>query len=325
MNAINRIKSLFYPEQYQGWGRKRKYFEGWYFKVLNHERSRAFAFIPGIAMDLKGRKHAFIQVLDGIHKKSQYNTYDASLFVPSPGRFELTIGPNRFSSTGLDLDLPGIKGSLRFSDMVPWPGKWYSPGIMGPYTFAPFMECNHGIVSMHHSVEGSLEIDAEMADFSGGRGYTEKDWGHSFPSAYVWIQSNHFESENISFKASVARIPWLTGSFTGFITGLWYDRRLYSFTTYNRSSLKRLIMNPSYAEIEFDNPSWNLVVKAYADRPTPLASPVRGFMEGRIDESMTSEVDLQLRDKKNGRLIFSGKGKNASIEISGPTETLIPR
>ncbi len=76
MNTVNRIKSLFYPEQYQGWGRKRKYFEGWYFKVLNRERSRAFAFIPGIAMDLNGRKHLFIQVLDGIHKKSQYHSYD---------------------------------------------------------------------------------------------------------------------------------------------------------------------------------------------------------------------------------------------------------
>jgi hypothetical protein len=40
---------------------------------------------------------------------------------------------------------------------------------------------------------------------------------------------------------------------------------------------------------------------------------------------MTSEVELQLKDKKNGRVIFGGRGKNACIEISGPTETLIPR
>ncbi|MCK7537696.1 MAG: tocopherol cyclase family protein [Marinilabiliales bacterium] len=39
---------------------------------------------------------------------------------------------------------------------------------------------------------------AKMADFSGGRGYIEKDWGHSFPSAYVWMQSNHFQLARIS-------------------------------------------------------------------------------------------------------------------------------
>jgi hypothetical protein len=275
-------------------------------------------------MDMNGEKHAFIQVLDGIEKKSQYHTFNASLFVPSPVKFELAIGLNRFSSTNMVLDLPKIKGALRFSDIVPWPGKWYSPGIMGPYTFAPFMECNHGIVSMDHALEGSIEINDEMIDFTGGRGYIEKDWGHSFPSAYIWIQSNHFETYKTSFKLSVARIPWLTGSFTGFITGLWFDNRLYSFTTYNRASIKRLIVNESDTEIEFANPLHRLVLKARRDTSTPLASPVTGYMGGRIEESMTSEIYLQLTDIKNESIIFSGKGRSACIEISGPTETLIP-
>lgn len=325
MNTFNRIRSLFHPEQYQGWGKKRKYFEGWYFKVLNREGTKAFAFIPGIAMDIKGEKHAFIQVLDGIKKSSSYHTFDASLFVPAPGKFELAIGLNRFSATALTLDLPEIKGTLSFSDIVPWPDKWYSPGIMGPYTFAPFMECNHGIVSMDHAVDGSLEVNGETADFSGGRGYIEKDWGHSFPSAYIWIQSNHFETAKTSFKASVARIPWLTGSFTGFITGFWFDNRLYSFTTYNRSVLKRLIVNEYYTEIEFINPLCRLVIKARSDTTTPLASPVTGLMGGRIEESMTSEINLLLTDRKNETTLFSGTGRNACIERSGPAETLMPR
>ncbi|WP_342668655.1 tocopherol cyclase family protein [endosymbiont 'TC1' of Trimyema compressum] len=27
----------------------------------------------------------------------------------------------------------------------------------------------------------------------------EKDWGRSFPSAYIWIQCNVFPTENVSF------------------------------------------------------------------------------------------------------------------------------
>jgi len=116
---------------------------------------------------------------------------------------------------------------------------------MGPYTFAPFMECNHGIVSMDHGISGSLVINGEEIDFTGGRGYIEKDWGHSFPSAYIWMQSNHFAANGISFKASVARIPWLTGNFTGFISGLMIDGRLYPFHRVRRIKDRQPSGNPT--------------------------------------------------------------------------------
>ncbi|MRR19960.1 hypothetical protein EG827_07175 [bacterium] len=324
MTIITRIKSLFNPAMYQGWGNTRRYFEGWYFKVVNASGSRAFAFIPGIAMDETGKSHAFIQILDGKEKRSEYISFDAVSFVPSDKRFEVSIGNNRFSSAGMNLDLPDAAGTLSFSGIAAWPGRWYSPGIMGPYTFAPFMECNHGIVSMDHSITGSLVIKGEEIDFSGGRGYIEKDWGHSFPSAYIWMQSNHFSTPGISFKASVARIPWMTGNFTGFIAGLWLNDRLYRFTEYNRTRLSRLAVTGSAVELEFINRSHIISISAPVDRATSLASPVKGFMEGRIEESMTSTISLTLSEKSTGRTIFSGEGRNASIEISGPTETLIP-
>ncbi len=93
---------------YQGWGITRRYFEGWYFKVVNASESRAFAFIPGIAMDESGNSHAFIQVLDGKEKRSEYFSFDAGLFIPSDKRFDVSIGNNRFSSGSMKLDLPDI-------------------------------------------------------------------------------------------------------------------------------------------------------------------------------------------------------------------------
>ena len=325
MILAKKIRSLLNPEQYQGWGNRRKYFEGWYFKVVNASETKAFAFIPGISMDEAGKSHAFIQVLDGIEKKSEYHTFSASLFRPSAKEFSLSIGENNFSSSRIVLDLPSVRGALDFSGMVPWPAPWYSPGIMGPYTYVPFMECNHGIVSMDHSIKGSMIINNETIDFTGGRGYTEKDWGHSFPSAYLWIQSNHFETEGISFKASVARIPWLTGSFTGFIAGLWLNNDLIRFTTYNQSHLRELAFNDKTAVMELVNRQTILKVTAPLDTTTALASPVNGMMTGRIEESMTSVISVTLHDRKTGKIIFSGEGRNASIEKSGDTDTLIPR
>ena len=324
MIILTKIRSLFNPPMYQGWGNRKKYFEGWYFKVVNAQETKAFAFIPGIAMDESGESHAFIQLLDGKAKKAEYFPFDAALFKPSDKKFEVAIGTSRFSYDGLTFDMPAIKGTLSFRGCVPWPSRWYSPGIMGPYTFAPFMECNHGIVSMDHSIAGSLVINGEEIDFTGGRGYIEKDWGHSFPSAYIWMQSNHFDQPGVSFKASVARIPWVTGNFTGFIAGFWFNNRLYRFTEYNRSRLSKLRTSESGAEIEFRNRHYTLRLAAPVDKATSLAAPVRGLMDGRIEESMTSVISLTLSDTSTGQIIYSGNGRNGSVEISGDIQTLLP-
>jgi len=324
MHFRTKIRSLFNPDMYQGWGNKNRYFEGWYFKVTNASESKAFAFIPGIAMDEAGESHAFIQFLDGKNKRSEYHSFPARSFVPSDKKFEIRIGDNYFSAGGMSLDLPDASGSLQFHDSTGWPCPWYSPGIMGPYTFAPFMECNHGIVSMDHIISGSMTINGEVIDFTNGRGYIEKDWGHSFPSAYIWMQSNHFSEPGISFKASVARVPWITGTFSGFIAGLWFDNRLFRFNEYNRSEMTRLNVTDSTAELEFRNRTTLLHISAPLDQATPLASPVRGFMGGRIEESMTSLINLTLTERGTGQIIYNGVGRNACVEIYGDIQTLKP-
>ncbi len=75
-----KIQSLFHPERYHGWGKKKKYFEGWYYKVLTADERHAFAFIPGIAIDDEGKKHAFIQLLDGIKQTAEYIRFPAEKF-----------------------------------------------------------------------------------------------------------------------------------------------------------------------------------------------------------------------------------------------------
>ncbi len=90
---------------------------------------------------------------------------------------------------------------------------------MGWYAFVPFMECYHAVIGFDHPLEGKININGNEIDFTGGRGYIEKDYGKSFPSYYIWMQSNHFETEEISVMASVAKIPWLGSSFDGFVVG----------------------------------------------------------------------------------------------------------
>jgi len=319
---LKKLQALFNPEQYHGWGKSKRYFEGWYYKIINASEDKAFAIIPGIAMNEKGEKQAFIQVLDGKKLSAEYFKFNANEFNITPGKFELHLKDSLFTRDQIQLSLPAIEGKLKFKNQVGWPNEWYSPGIMGPYAFVPFMECYHGILSMDHGIEGKLRINNEEIDFMGGKGYMEKDWGQSFPSAYFWMQTNHFSKPGISLKASVAKIPWMRGSFVGFIAGLWWEGKLIQFTTYNSSHLRKSFADKDKVELVMENPNYRIEILANRHAATELASPILGFMDGRISESMTSEIKVQLFDKKNQKVVFADTGRNTGLEVAGKIEEI---
>ncbi len=320
---IQKLQSLFHPERFQGWGKKKKYFEGWYFKVVNADATRAFAFIPGIAMDNNGQAQAFIQVLDGMKKTAVYHRFDSSLFHPARNRFHVEIENNFFNSNAIRLSLPDAHGELTFTGNTPWSKRFYSPGIMGPYTFAPFMECYHGIVSMDHSIQGSLCIKGETINMDGGRGYIEKDWGHSFPSAYIWMQSNHFSVPGISLKSSVANIPWMGSSFVGFIAGLSLHGKIIPFTTYNGTKLLKCFADQEQVDIVLRNKKYTLELHAKRDHATALASPISGMMDGRIEESMTAEIHFSLTETQTRNTIVQDYSHRAAIEVAGNVDSIL--
>lgn len=319
----NNINALFNPSHYHGWAKSKKFFEGWYYKLINDNEDHAFAVIPGIAMDENGNKQAFIQILDGKKLTAAYHKFDAASFKPSEDKFEVQIEDNYFSSNQLKLNLPNLKADLHFKDMKPWPSSWYSPGIMGPFSFVPFMECRHGVLSLDHEISGIIKYDNTEINFDKGRGYLEKDWGSSFPSAYIWMQSNHFAKKEISFKASVAKIPFMGTSFVGFIAGLYFDQKLIQFTTYNFTKLKKSFADEEKVELILSNFKHKLIVSAEREEATSLASPIAGFMDGRIEESMEAVLNVELIDNRSGQQLFKGAGRNAGLEVAGKIKEII--
>lgn len=317
-----KIQALFHPERYHGWGKTKKYFEGWYYKVLTADEKHAFAFIPGIAMDADENKQAFIQILNGKKQTAEYIKFPAKNFSSQSNTFKTEIAGNTFGLNKIQLQLENVKGELQFKNPILWTNNWYSPGIMGPYAFVPFMECYHGILSMDHEIEGELEINNQKIDFTGGRGYIEKDWGHSFPSAYIWMQSNHFSEKGISFKASVAKIPWMGSSFVGFIAGLYFNNQLIQFTTYNHTKLIRSAANKKTVDLEMENKNYHLKILAQRNDTTELAAPIMGFMDGRVSESMSASLEVKLLDRKSNKTIFHDTGRNTAIEVAGAIDEI---
>lgn len=312
---------MWNPDMYHGWGRQRRFFEGWYFKIVDPSERFAFAVIPGISLEASGESHAFIQLLDGKRCTAEYIRFPKDQFRPSAARFELDLGGNHFTADGLRLDLPRLRGELRFRNRFPWPRMLGAPGIMGWYSFVPFMECYHGIVSVNHQLEGALEIDGEVVNFNGGKGYAEKDWGRSFPSSWIWMQSNHFDREGqVSLTASVARIPWIGSHFIGYIVGFMLDGRLFRFATYTGAEM-RASLTGEKVQLSFRDRRRRLEIVAGPGPGGELLSPISGAMTGKVNESMQGQVAVSFYEGET--LVFSGTGRNAGLELAGPVEELL--
>ncbi len=206
--------------------RKKYLFEGWYFKHQNEDT--VLAFIPGHSIDEKGMKQPFLQI---IWNENSYSLdFSQEDYLVEKRKKRIILGDNIFSTGGLKLDIHtneiNIQGVIRYGQLSPI---HYS--IMGPFQLVPYMECRHEIISMSHTLRGSLKVNGKVLDFTGEYGYIEGDRGMSFPRDYLWLQCNRFK-EKASVMLSVAHIPFAGHSFQGCICLIQYQGKEYRLATY---------------------------------------------------------------------------------------------
>ncbi|MFP4362345.1 MAG: tocopherol cyclase family protein [Spirochaetia bacterium] len=309
---------LYHPEVFQGSDKKKDYFEGWYLKNISSDNQTVLSVIPGIALS-KADPHAFIQVISDNPTLNRYIKYDIDEFYGSTKEFDVQIGKSRFTSRFLHIDLlegsKKIRGELLFQEPEKLPRSLFSPGIMGWYSFVPFMECKHGIVSIGHRLKGRIEIENRVCDFTNGRGYIEKDWGSSMPETWLWAQCNTFTDSQASFMLSIAKIPWLGKSFMGFVGFFAYRGVVYRFATYNTSRITRFEQTGEMTFIvEIEHPEYTLQLEGWRRNSAELKAPISGIMQRGIKESVDSEVRITVLEN-NGNLLFQDTGEKAGLEI----------
>jgi tocopherol cyclase len=309
--------SVFRPWAFQGSLSRRNYFEGWYFKHVSADREQVWSFIPGVSLAPENR-HSFVQVLDGRTGESHVFDYDVKAFSASHKELNVDIGPSNFTTEGIALKLKNntqkITGNIAYTSLDPYPYSRFNPGIMGWYSFVPFMECKHGVVSMHHSLEGGLQIGENYVDFNGGAGYIEKDWGRSFPESWIWLHCNTFNSTQSSFTFSVAKIPWLGKYFIGFISFLNIDGRFINFSTWSKARIEKLEYLDNRLIISISNKKYALELEAINNQAGPLKAPVLGSMTRIIKETVDASISIKLSDR-SGNILFQDQGTRAGMEI----------
>lgn len=321
---LNQLKKIYNPSWFQGSTRKSDYFEGWYFKMVSHDASACWAFIPGISLN-RNSAHAFVQALNGITGESWYFTYPLEAYQASGNSFSIRIGKNAFSEDRCIIDLAGenisIRGTFSFRNTVGYPATILRPGIMGWYRYVPFMECYHGVVSLNHFVDGELFVNQQQYRYKNGKGYIEKDWGTSMPAAWIWLQCNHFDDHGASFMLSVAHIPWLGSSFTGFLGFFLFRGTTHTFATYTGARIERLAAGIGSVEIRIVSEGYQIIASAFNKRKAPLKAPEYGAMNRIIHESVDSELKINMLSQ-DGRVLFENTGHSAGFEMVGDMNLL---
>lgn len=316
------MKQPFHDDVFQGFNETNQYFEGWYFKQVSADEHTIISIIPGISKS-KQDPHAFIQIFwvnrQGLKPtlKTDYVRFPIDEFKADKKRFDISIGHNHFSNEGIVLSLKGnripIQGTLTFHGQTSLPKSLYQPSIMGPFAYLPWMECYHGIVSMNHQLEGTFILDGHSVSFSKGKGYIEKDYGRSFPSAYVWIQANHFKESNASLFFSYATIPYLGLTFSGLICNWYMNGNHRRFATYNFSSIRESLLSPQHVQYVLTKGRHQLWIDAEIDAVVSLPSPKNGQMIHTIKEGLSGVVKVRYMEGKT--IVYEGVSSHAGIEI----------
>lgn len=318
------LTGVLHPEGYHGEGQPAPFFEGWYVKLQDAAGS-TLALIPGLFRGER-EQYAFVQIVDGARREVTMHHFPIAAFSAAADRFDVRIDDNRFSFEGVELALPEARaqGSIRFGALSPWPVRWRAPGAMGWYGWMPMLQCYHGIISLDHDLEGALTVAGDQREFTGGKGYIEKDWGRSFPTYHVWLQCNRFERPGDCLTVSLARIPWLGGSFQGFIIGVFARGELYRFTTYTGARVTHMHCAPPDISCTVEDRRHRLEFEARQGDTLDVLGPTGTGVNRVIDEALDGPVSYRLYRKGAGgdELLAEGSSSHGSLELQGSQSEL---
>ncbi|KAG0290815.1 hypothetical protein BGZ98_003279 [Dissophora globulifera] len=258
---------------------------------------------------------------------AQYRNSNSSQTRPVSDDFFRNFFPSSNQLKAQERQEPfAVQGHFKFpaNTQTILPTSFLTPSIMGFTAYAPFLECNHGVASLHHPIQkgriatlnANSEIQAEDV-YDGGVGYTEKDWGINFPSTWIWIQSNIFSvSPGSSLLVSLASIPvlgpdvseWIhdhlpVASSLTHVPGMllvYYhaaSKTVYNFSTYILSAKTKSL------KVTMDLEKRTQTVSLVATTPDPLHSGKTVALEVSVTREMGTGVPLRAPRREMGRMM----------------------
>jgi len=257
---------------------KKRFFEGWYFKIS--DKDCAAAFIPSYHIDKYGKRSVFVQFINN-HQSMWFEFKDDLVKLKKP--LQIHIGNNIFGLEKISFDCSQqgtrVKAEITFRQP-----KFLRNDIMGIFKYMPFMECRHKVYFISSEAEGYIEHNGNRMVFDKAIGYLESDSGVSFPNQYLWTQCNGIgdQGEKFSIMLSIADIPYLRRNFLGCICSINYSNKEYRLATYKGAKVISLTEN--FAKIRQGN--YVLIAQRLEENAMSLKAPLYGEMIRQINENV---------------------------------------
>lgn len=295
---------------YQGEKVRKPYFEGWYYKTSDFHH--AIAFIVGISKNHK-EEHAFVQMIDTQFHESIYLKYPLHDFFCEEDPFCIRIGNHFFKEHEIYLsdDKNQLYGKLQLGKFKELQTGFFNKGIMGPFSYLSFLPCYHEVISLKHHVEGTINYKNKKIVFEDAIGYLEKDYGTSFPSAYLWVQSNH-SIKHTSIFLSLATID-LPISFIGIIGIIQMSNHQIRISTYDFAKVKEIRYHEHHIYLVITQKAYKIIMDIYSYYEFDLKAPVSAKMSNDVKESLQGVCNIQLYEHE--KLILSDTYTMCGIEI----------
>ena len=262
---------------------KKNRFFGKYYKFISDD-GYTFAFIKSVANEG--------DMLQAITPKKGY-------FIDDIDSIKINDNVIEFNVHQDDLVM---EGTLSLGELHP-----LSKKVMGFFSYFP-LECVHDVYSMHHQVEGSLNINDKKVIYTKNiaRGYIEGDKGKNFPTKYIWYNSL---TDDVTVTLAIATIPVLKiFKFTGLLCFITYKDKEYYLCTYNGGKIK----SKSTSKIELKRGKYKFTLDISFIEGHNLKAPMKGNMSRYIKENINVPTSYKLTYKEE--TVLEKKDDLSSLE-----------
>lgn len=301
---------------------EKSYFEDWYIKLLDAKHQTMMRF--SIRLDRIGEKNkGMLQILCDMGESREEIQIPIEHGISN--KEELKVADNTFSEKSISLNIEEnkfkLKGQLEIGEIVDLKQSFLKPGLMGYYKYLPLMEFYQEVFALQGRITGTLQLNGEEIDLSGGQYYIQKQWGSKFPNVWLWAQGNGFEKKkDLAVSVGIARLKVLFNYYTAFAIPVYYNGELEVFSNYNGGQIAKLYRYKGYTHLIVTQKDKILDLKIYGRDEIECISGKE--THGIRDIYECNRVKMEVKITENGSVILEDVSTECNIEMGGNTSKL---
>jgi hypothetical protein len=120
---------------------------------------------------------------------------------------------------------------------------------------------------------------------------------------------------------SIAKIPWMGFSFTGFLGFYYVDEKIVRFGTYSKAKFKVSKMQEDSLSLKIYLKNEIIEINTNKRNSGLLKAPVKGSMDRRISESIDAKLSITITNDENNSK-FKDVSSITGLETVGEKEDL---